>query len=312
MEKCTLKFINYVYTMICLLATIGLSIYSLARYLKNEDTTSINLITFLNAKDAIYPSLSFCILPPFLENKFEIYGDSDINMTSYVDFLLGNTWNERFLNVNYDNVTVSLSENLNFAGYYSHSRSYFEWDADYYVSFRSAERKCFTINSPFPKTDFLWYYHLNINNSIFPNGARSDSNEIYTYIHYPGQRFTSYYTIKHDFISKQNESNEYGMIFEARNIDVITRRNKLDEPCVEDWRHYDENFMKNLVDDVGCHPPHWKFDSKQPICSCAKQMKYFSKQPTTHEVEFATQPCKTIDRLDYTYTERDVNSHRYI
>ena len=222
--------------------------------MKNEDTTSINLITFLNEKDAIYPSLSFCILPPFLENKFEIYGDKEINMTSYIDFLLGNTWNDRFLKINYDNVTVSLSENLNFAGYYIHSRSYFVWDADYYVSFRSAERKCFTINSPFPKTDFLWYFHLNINNRIFPDGARSAGNEIYTYIHYPGQRFTSYYTIKHDFISRQNESNEYAMRFEVRNIDVITRRNKLDERCVEDWRNYDTNFMKNLVDEVGCHP----------------------------------------------------------
>ena len=243
----------------CSLATIGLSIYSVYRYIKNEDTTSIKLITFLSTKDAIYPSLSFCILPPFLEKNFDIYGDKDINMTSYIDFLNGNTWNESFLIVDYDSVTVSMSESLNSAGYTTHSRSHFAWDADYSVSFRSAKRKCFTINSPFPKTGLLWYFYVSINNSIFPAGVRSESNSIYTYIHYPGQRFTAYYTIKHDFPTRQNKSNEYDMIFEVRNIDVITRRNKYDVPCVEDWRNYDQNFMKSLMNDIGCNPSHWKF-----------------------------------------------------
>ena len=296
--------------MTCLFATIGLSIYSVSRYNKNEDTTSIKITTFLSTKDAIYPSMSFCILPPFLEEKFHVYGDNEINMTSYIDFLLGKRWDKRYSVVDYDNVTISLPDNLKSSGYFTHSRSYFDGKEDYYVSFRSAKRKCFTINAPFPDKDLLWYYQMNINNSIFPDGERSNANDIYTYIHYPGQRFTSYYTIKHDFNSRQNESNEYGMTFEVRNIDVISRRNKKDEPCVEDWRNYDNNFMESLMTDVGCQPPHWKFQSKLPICSSAKQMKHFSDQPGTYDIEFATQPCKAIDRLDYTYTENEVDSDR--
>lgn len=66
----------------CLLATIGLSIYSIYRYIKNEDTISIKLTTFFSTKDAIYPSLSLCILPPFLERNFDMYGNKDIDMTS--------------------------------------------------------------------------------------------------------------------------------------------------------------------------------------------------------------------------------------
>lgn len=310
MENFHLKYISYMYMSACLFATIVLSIYSVHRYLNNEDTTSIKVRTFLSTKDAIYPSMSFCILSPFLEKSFDVYGDNEINMTSYIDFLKGNAWNERFLKVDYDKVTVSLSENLKSAGYFTHSSSYFDWNADYYISFRSSKRKCFTINSPFSDTDLLWYFHVNINNGIFPDGERSANNDIYTYIHYPGQRFTAYHTIKHDFVSRLNRSNEYGMMFEARNIDVIIRRNKIDEPCVEDWRHYDQNFMENLVNDVGCHPPHWEFNSNLPNCSNAKQMQKFSDQPATYEIECATQPCKTIDRLDYQYTEREVDSER--
>ena len=65
--------------------------------------------------------------------------------------------------------------------------------------------------------------------------------------------------------------------------------------------HDREKFMN----DVGCHPPHWKLESKLPNCTSAKEMKYFSEEPSAYEVAFATQPCKIIDRLDYTYTERD-------
>ena len=95
------------------------------------------------------------------------------------------------------------------------------------------------------------------------------------------------------------------MTFNVRNIDVITRRNKIEEPCVEDWKNFDKKFMEKLINDVGCHPSHWKLESKLPDCKSAKEMKYFSEEPSAYEVAIATQPCKIIDRLDYSYTERD-------
>ena len=209
------QYVNYVYVSTCFSATIFLSFYSLHRYIKNEDITLTKITTFLSTKDAIYPSLSFCILDPFLKKNFEVYGDHEINATSYDDFLLGNTWNERLAKVDYDHATISLSESLKFGYYVTFNNHYIKWDADFYVSFRSAARKCFTINAPFPERDLLWIYSVNINNSIFPEGTRSYSNRILTYIHYPGQRFTSYYTMKQFADSRQNKSNEYVIEFEV-------------------------------------------------------------------------------------------------
>ena len=68
--------------------------------------------------------------------------------------------------------------------------------------------------------------------------------------------------------------------------------------------------METLMHDVGCQPPHWKSNSNLSICSSANQIKNFSDQPGTNEIEFATPPCKVIDRLDYSYEEREVNSNR--
>ena len=111
--------------------------------------------------------------------------------------------------------------------------------------------------------------------------------------------------------SRKNKSNEYVMEFEVRNIDVISRRNKIKEPCVEDWKNYDQFYMENLMNNIGCHPPQWKFDSKFPNCSSDQQMRNLSRQPVAYDVASFTQPCKIIDRLDYTYSESDLSFNKW-
>ena len=113
--------------------------------------------------------------------------------------------------------------------------------------------------------------------------------------------------MKSGLITGKTKRERFLMRFEVRNIDVISRRNKINEPCVEDWRNYDQNYMETLMIEFGCHPPHWKSDTKLPICSNEKQMKYFFELPEYYDAAIALQPCKKIDRLDYTYTEVTYN-----
>ena len=310
MELISLKQVNLVYLMICLLATFGLLIFSINRYCIDEDTTLIKITKFHSSEDAIYPSLSFCIFAPFLENKFDIYGDPGINMTSYIDFLDGKNWDDRFMTVEYDNVTVSLSDNLMKAEYWTFSALQFHWNTVHYVSFRSSNRKCFTINAPFNDQEPLWYFDVRIKNEIFPQGSRMPPNYFCTYLHFPGQKFTAYYTNKCDFTYKYNNSNNYRMTFDVQNVDVITRRNKLVEPCLEDWKTYDDQFMENKMNEIGCHPPHWKINSDLPLCSEAIQMKSFKTFEDTYDIYSFDSPCKEIYRLDYSYDEKNLTKQK--
>ena len=176
------------------------------------------------------------------------------------------------------------------------------------VTFRSPNRKCFTIDAPFDdkwtNQNALLSYTMVIKNDIFPDGERS-RNGIFTYLHYPGQRFTGIYSIKYDFASKQNKSQLYVMLYQVRNIGVISRRNKNNDPCIEDWREYDEQFMEQKMNKIGCRPPHWKATSDLPTCTNANHMEAFSRQPTPTEIGNFTQPCKVINQLDYSYVEVD-------
>ena len=137
--------------------------------------------------------------------------------------------------IEYDNVTVSLADSLIRARYETYSEKKYNWDPSYYVSFRGSDRKCFTINAPITENDTLWKLEIDIKNTIFPDGKRSQSNRTRTYLHYPGQIFTAYNTLKYIFAS--NHTYDYYMEFQIRNIDVITRRNKNRETCVEEWKN---------------------------------------------------------------------------
>ena len=112
MQIISFKTIDRLFFMICLFATISLSIYSLSRYLRNEDTTVLKVTKFFSSSESIYPSLTFCIVPPFLDKKFATFGNKEINTESYMKFLEGEFWDEKFADIDYDNVTVSLDGNI--------------------------------------------------------------------------------------------------------------------------------------------------------------------------------------------------------
>ena len=291
---------------LCLCATVGLSIYSILRYCKNEDVTLVQISKYHSSEDMIYPSISICIMPPFLENKFDKYKEDGINVSSYTQFLQGDYWDERMLSIDYDNVTVSFVDNFLHSSCMTQNENIcVNWNPIFYVSFRSSNRKCITIDAPYTEKELLSYFGLTISNDIFPNGARSPENLIRTYLHFPGQRFAGYYTAKAEWESRDNKTKSYDMYFYVKNVNVISRRNKPQEPCVENWRNFDDYVMNHMMLQTNCRPVHWNSTLDLPICSNATQMKVFARQPTIGMIESLNPPCKSIDRLDYSYLEVD-------
>ena len=307
--------ISKFYSLACVISTIALQTYCLFHYLKDEDVSAVHFTKFHSSVDAIYPSFSLCIIHPFIESKFDQY-ENDINMASYIRFLQGKFWDEKFLEVDYDNVSVSLSDNLIRGYYFTHSDIARHWVPDHFVSFRSNQRKCFTINAPFVENKQIKLFGVFISNKIYPEGQRRATGprkptDLFTYIHYPGQRFTSYYTVRSEWDSRVNKSKNYDMTFRIKNIDVITNRDKPNHRCLGNWRGHDEYVMDNIMRETGCHPPHWIPLTNLSLCSNPRQMKIFRAQPSTDKVESFDPPCKHIERLDYSYEEVDLRPSIY-
>ena len=302
--------INNLYNLVCVISTIALQIYCLSNYLKDEDVSAVLFTKYHSSQEAIYPSLSLCIRNPFIESKFDRY-ENDINMTSYIKFLQGNFWDDKMLKVEYDNVSVSLSDNLIRGYYYTHADEAPEWIPDHFVSFRSYQRKCFTINAPFVENKQIWILGVAISNKIYPEGQRRVTDprkppNLFTSFHYPGQYFRSYYTVRENWDSRVNKSENYDMAFRIKNIDVITNRDKPNQRCLVNWREHDTYVINNIMREIGCHPPHWTPSINLSMCSNSWQIKKFRAEPPTSKVESFDPPCNHIERLDYRYEETDL------
>ena len=312
MQIVSFKTIDRLFFMICLFATITLSIYSLSRYFRNEDTTVHKVTKFFSSSESIYPSLTFCIVPPFLDKQFDKYRDKEINTESYKKFLEGEFWNETFADIDYDDVTVSLEGNILEAYLITSSKKKYPWKYfEFYTNFQSSERKCFTIDAPI-QDHILWYFNVSVKNTIFPNGSRLLPREIETYFHYPSQLFAGLYTVKYDYPSRTGKNSNYKMEFEIRDIDVVTRRSKVVEPCIESMTNYDHLIIDGKLTEVGCYPPYVYYkaisNASLPKCSNASQMKEIAALGMGLHDESVDQPCRSITRIDFTYHEIEKES----
>ena len=299
--------LDNVFQLICILATLSLQLYCVSQYLQNEDVSVVKYTTFHSDKDAIYPSLSFCIKPPFLEEKLKEYGEG-INMSSYKKFLMGDVWNERMLGIDHGNVTVSLSDNLLVSYLRLENEHRVLWEPNIYVSAWEIASKCFTLDVPWKKDKLVWYIEIYLKNSIFPGGKRSnkhDGGELSIHMHYPGQRITSSHLLGYEWPTRANNPANYRMEFRINNIDVLTHRSKPQKPCLEDWKNHDQTIMDSIMDRAGCRPPHWKNVFNRTLCTNPKQMKYFQSRSLKRAVKSLDPPCKAIERLNYIYTENN-------
>ena len=101
------------------------------------------------------------------------------------------------------------------------------------------------------------------------------------------------------------------MKFQTKNIEVITRRNRIRKPCEEDWRNYDTRIMEGMMKKAGCRPPHWEKIIDLPVCSKSNQMKTFARRPRPAQIESFIEPCKGISQLDYRYMEVDIDDDKH-
>ena len=89
----------------------------------------------------------------------------------------------------------------------------------------------------------------------------------------------------------------------------VTRRNKINEPCIESMTNYDHLIIVKKLTDIGCYPPYMHFHNNEklnlPKCNNASQMKEISALGMNLHDESIKRPCRAISRIDYTYHEMD-------
>ena len=90
-------------------------------------------------------------------------------------------------------------------------------------------------------------------------------------LHYPKQILLS--TNHRKWISVEHKNNtDYDVNVQVRGAEIMQRRNKANEKCMLDGRHYDDLVLKRHIEIHGCRSPYHMGHNQMPICSTKKKM----------------------------------------
>ena len=338
------SFLSLLFMIICTAATIIMFSKCLITYLKDEDNSQVEYQRFHSNNESIYPSISLCFKRPFLSEKLEAYnamGADPIDVERYSRFIYGRHWNKKFVDIDYDNVTIDLWDHLKEVSIkLANTYQKIHWDVAarekftqlrpedieanneiddiiktdsvlpplIYISNRGSEEKrskgkCWNIDIPLILNKPIHSFKMLINGSIFPEGIRPAEMEFFTWLSYPHQflRSLSSQTL---WESKINQSDYYVKNIEVGFIQVLKRRDKPSKRCISGW--HDETIWNLTISRIGCIPAFWPIDMDLPKCSAQKE--YDDIVDTIYDWTKHNNPCIAIEKIYDSFDEDDQSS----
>ena len=294
MMSSSYKVFIFIFRFVCILAALCLITKGLIKYWKNDDLSQVDYRRFHASEKDIYPSLTICLhgLLIFVPSKLKTIG-TGINEKTYSSFLMGKHWDERMVEIDYDNVTVNIEDHIIFAALQypgkvmrirncskemnspACNKEYLS--APSYVSYRDFSMKCFTFEIPFKKGIITSAMELVINSNLFSTLGRAYKgffipDNIGLFFHYPKQLFRA---LSNDQYTRFPNTSIYHRI-DIEDMTAIERRIDANTECSEDWDLDDDKIMTRIVDEIGCEPLQWKTKSKLGSCSTEKDWKKFN------------------------------------
>ena len=319
------KAIEYFFQFACIIAAVSTTCWCVYIYSQDKDVCLVDFKQYNEEKEYIYPSFSLIFVNPFIDEKLKKYGEG-ISAKTYSQFLEGQLWDERMLNISYDDVTIDMADyflgydimlaNLTLKSYNSFGDDENDGWKPPYVSHRHPKWKAFAVDKPYHKGQRIIRIWTKIKTSIFPNSIRPHKTEYNSsshdfgglefILHYPGQIFRSWNLGigKWAWPLRTNASSKnFVMAFTRRNMDVLVRRNKRMDPCNEDWLNYDKDVLERQMTLIGCRPPYYN-DIDLPICPTHETLKQVAP-PTPEDLNGYPPACRAISKLQFDYQDID-------
>ena len=236
-----MEFFKNCFSVACFLAAFGMTVWWCYRYSKDEDLCLVDFKSIESSNDLEELMFSFCLLEPVLELKLKAYNLS-FNAHDYPKFLTGAKIFDGMEKVDYDYVTVHLStyfySQVIYARYYNQDVGpTTEWQSQFQVTYSGYYydylMKCFGLKLKTKEigSGFYWFYSY-----IYPYSVRPEFGFPFAplvFVHLPNQILLAGNTVKGTW-PKRKDKLAAVMKFTLTNIDVLKRRNKKTQNCIED------------------------------------------------------------------------------
>ena len=318
------------FKLLCLIATIATVSWCLYNFILNEDVSSVTFQQFHNNPENAYPSISFCVLNPLIQEKLDRYG-TNVTVGKYQAFLAGRYWDDSVAGIDYDQVTLEFNDYI--LGYdvlyFNRTRvrldlnatPWNEWNPPY-ISLTDFGKKCISIKIPYQQNQEIRNIELFFKPELFENRAQYGwidwEKDITKSIYVVGIHYFQQVVLAHTWISNfpkriGNSSKGFTMEFSIGNVEYVQRRNKLREPCLSNFPNYDKDKIEWIIKTVGCRPAYWK--SFTTLRACTTKQEMFNLATLFSNICIGNNtleyiPCRSIESIQYSYAEHAIESSR--
>ena len=291
--------------------------YCLHKFMLDEDTSTIEFHSFNGKGDNIYPTLSLCFRGKGIFDQALIRRKTKSQL-SYSSFLDGQDWDNRLLEIDYDNVSLDARKMVEYIRMYPSNydrKPIFKYQRNgrgkrfpFQESLKSADTKCYSLDLnvdtiPELETNQLSKISLTIEN--YYRGVKhfvkqiSNHLSLDVFVTYPNQLLRSHPVMKLRRINERKgvnitQINLYGM-------DIVQKRSKAKDACKINWTEDDHDIIRELTSKVGCRHKHWMVENNLPVCQTKgelaalklPQIYYVDKKFLGHYI----QPCRKIQTV---------------
>ena len=267
----------------CFLSTLAMIVYWIIIFQRDEDISSIEIVTPGLSDKTQQPELNICIMHPFLEEKIRQLGDN-ITSKNYLNYLKGEYDSRKnFTKIEFDEISLDLLDYLLYIGIaFKPGSPKFRGNCTGhqqcpYVEFRNSMNG-FAVKGEFWKCYGMKPQKNFVNstkgiNMVFNSSLRKalENASIYTILSYPKQMFRIN-TEGENIWGNLNDTTNIAQI-SIKQVELITRRDKLPNACMADWKEYDDNVLHQKIKKLGCRAPYETNDKTFPICDTKNNLK---------------------------------------
>ena len=306
------KISQCLFNVVCILTTICLVLWCVYEYSKNEDICEILFKRFHQDEESLYPDLTFCVADQIDEMKLKKYNEN-FTALGYRKFLTnGEPWDERYLDVNFFDVTMQLEDHLIETCIRGADPSSFCEKIEQIKMSNMFGKKCYTFHFPYGKP--MAFAFIKLNTSIFDNGIRPRREDFRVMFSFKNQQYASFaaYFGEWPIRSVEEKHAPYNMFFFLKQMEILRYRKKSGHEC-DNSDDYDRRIKENMIKKIGCHPLYWTFDNESsPICTKKEQFQKFAAEHFDKATRYRhdgiyLHPCREFQKFQIEHG--DVNDY---
>jgi hypothetical protein len=258
-----------------------------------------------------------CFYHPFIEDELRRI-DQTINVTSYLEYLTGDIFDDKFKNIDYENVTLNLKQYVALTSVTwrngttidyppTEAQEIVQVDVTFNGYMYGAFSHCFgTIVNDTYKKDIAHVTNFYKRDDVLDKLLVGRRNA-FLISHYPNQFLLTPLNIKYLKIDKNRTRNDV-VFYTVNSVEILKRRNKRREQCVSGFTNFDEIVAKSNE----CRAAYLTKYKDIPLCSSQNKINQSRYDTSARNNKNYTKPCASMSKIDFTYaTESNLKDETY-